>query len=86
MGCEPEILLSLHSGFLHFLLQIWYVQLWVKRTVDHWQRNNESTLKLLCFLNGSWNLNNRLWLLKIIHNLINKETIIIVRKMCEYIL
>lgn len=58
--------------------------MWIKKIIEYWWGNSESTLKLLCFLNESWSLDHKFWLLKIKQNLGNKETITVTKKMCEY--
>ncbi len=79
LGCELHIFLFfiLHFYILYYRCLI--CSMWVKKIIEY-RWNNESTLKLLCFLNESWNHDHIFWLLRIIQNLGNKEIIIVIRK------
>jgi len=67
-----------------YIIDVRYVQFWLKRIVEYQWKNSEHILKLLCSLKESWNVDHIFCLFRIIQNLGNKGTIILLKKLCEY--
>jgi hypothetical protein len=84
LGFDPQIFLLSFWISIFYTIDVWYIQLWVKKIVECWWRNNEIILKLLCLSNWILNPDHKFWLLRIIENLGNKKTVIAIKKKCEY--